>query len=125
MSQDQAKKLIDLAAKRGLLTKEGKESIYRCAVSLADVTIPLGFRPGDEIFAESPEEKSPVEALIDDVAASTGKSKNDLATELQEISGHFDNLLGPEACVILLAKKYRVSADAYKPALREALLDRQ
>ncbi|MCZ0860932.1 DUF2240 family protein [Methanocorpusculum sp. MG] len=120
MSQDQAKKLIDLAAKRGLLIKDGEENIYRCASSLADVAIPLGFRPGDEIFAET-EEQDPIEALIDDIAAATGKTRKDLAAEMQEIAGHFDNLLVPEASVILLAKKYDVSTAAYLPALRAAM----
>lgn len=121
MSQDQAKKLIDLAVKRGLLLKDGEENIYRCMPSLADVSIPLGFRPGDDIFVETAEEQDPVEALINDIAAATGKARKDLAAEMQEISGHFDNLLVPEASVILLAKKYDVSTVAYMPALRAAL----
>jgi len=121
MSQDQAKRLIDLAAKRGFLYKEGEENIYRCARSIADVTIPLGFRPSDEIFAETAEEQDPVEALIDDIAAATGIARKDLAAEMQEISEHFDNLLVPEASVILLAKKYEVSIEPYMPALRAAM----
>ncbi|HJJ96584.1 MAG TPA: DUF2240 family protein [Methanocorpusculum sp.] len=125
MSQDQAKKLIDLAAKRGLLSKEGEENIYCCASSLADVTIPLGFRPGDGIFAETAEEQDPIEALIDAIAAATGKARKDLAAEMQEISGHFDNLLVPEASVILLAKKYEVSMESYMPALRAAMREGQ
>lgn len=125
MSQDQAKKLIDLAVRRGLLTKDGEENIYRCASSLADISIPLGFRPGDEIFAETAEEQDPIESLLDEIAAATGKAKKDLAAEMQEISGHFDNLLVPEACIVLLAKKYHVSAETYLPALRAALHEGQ
>jgi hypothetical protein len=122
MSQDHAKKLIELATKRGLLRKEGEENSYRHAASLASVTIPLGFRPSDEIFAETEAEKDPIEALLEDVATTTGKPKRELAAELQEISGHFDNLLEPAAAATLLAKKYRIN---YKPALREALQGRQ
>lgn len=125
MSQDQAKKLIDLAAKRGLLLKEGADNTYRCAESLGDITIPLGFRPGDEIFSESSDEKDPIEALIEDIATATGRSRKDLAAEMQEIAEHFDNLLVPEASVVLLAKKYGVNTVAYIPALRAAMREGQ
>ncbi len=125
MSQDQAKKLIDLAAKRNLLTKDGSENSYRFAGPLADITIPLGFRPGDEIFSEVEEEKDPVEALLDAIAAQSGKPKKDLAAELQEINEHFDSLLLPEAAIILLAKKYRIPSDAYKSALHETVCRKQ
>ena len=125
MSQDQAKKLIDLAVRRGLLIKDVEENIYRYASSLANISIPLGFSPGDEIFAETAEEQDPIESLLNEIAAATGKAKKDLAAEMQEISGHFDNLLIPEACIVLLAKKYHVLAKPYLPALRAALHEGQ
>ncbi|MDV0443723.1 DUF2240 family protein [Methanorbis rubei] len=121
MSQDQAKKLIDIAEKRNLLNKDGSEASYRFTGTLADVTIPLGFRPGDEIFSATEAEKDPVEALFDDIVNATGKNKKDLAAELQEINRHFDNLLLPQAAMVLLAKKYRVAYDAYLPALKETV----
>jgi hypothetical protein len=125
MSLDQAKKLINLATKRGLLIKEGGGSIYHCASSLANVTIPLGFHPSDEIFVETSEEQDPIEVLIDDIATTTGRSKENLAAEMREISEHFDNLLVPEISVILLAKKYGVSSVAYISVLRAEMRERQ
>jgi hypothetical protein len=125
MSQNQAKKLIDVATKRGLLIKEEDENIYHCAPPLANITIPLGFHPSDEIFAETGKEQDLIEALIDDIAATTGKTKKDLFTEMQEISRHFDNLLTPEASVILLAKKHDVNVVAYVSSLRTVIREKQ
>ncbi|HJJ89789.1 MAG TPA: DUF2240 family protein, partial [Methanocorpusculum sp.] len=83
MNQDQAKKLIEIATKRGLLSKNGDENIYCCAASIADVIIPLGFHPSDEIFAATSEEHDPIEALIADIAVKTGRSQQDVAAEMQ------------------------------------------
>ncbi|HJJ92230.1 MAG TPA: DUF2240 family protein [Methanocorpusculum sp.] len=121
MNQDQAKKFIEIATKRGLLSKNGDENIYCCAASIADVIIPLGFHPSDEIFAATSEEHDPIEALIADIAVKTGRSQQDVAAEMQEISDHFDNLLVPEASVILLAKKYSIKTDSYLHDLRATM----
>lgn len=121
MNQDQAKKLIDLATRRGILHKEEHENSYCHTAPLADVTIPLGFRPGDGIFAEDAADQDPVELLLSDISAATGIDTKELAVELQQISRQFDDLLLPQAAVILLAKKYRVATAAYKPALAAGL----
>jgi hypothetical protein len=125
MNLDQAKKLINLAAKRNLLVEEEGGNIYHCAPSLVDVTIPLGFHPSDEIFTETSEERDPIGVLIDDIVTATGRSKENLAAEMREISEHFDNLLVPEVSAILLAKKYGVSSVAYISTFRATMHERQ
>lgn len=120
MSTEQAKKLIETAEKKGLLRKDEKGS-YTLSETLAEEKIPIGFRPSDAIFATDDAEIQPVEALLDELAGATGKTKKDLAAEMQEISGHFENLILPEAAVILLAKKYHVSFANYAAALQQRI----
>ena len=120
MSTEQAKKLIETAETKGLLRKDEKGN-YTLSEALAEEKIPLGFRPSDAIFAADETEINPVEALLDELTAATGKTKKDLAAEMQEISAHFENLILPEAAVILLAKKYRMNSAKYAAALQQRI----
>lgn len=117
MSQDKAKKLILIAEKTGLITKDmGGEYVLR--EDLRTVKIPLGFRPTDKIFVlDECETLDPLEKLLEDIEEKTGMVKKDLVGEMERISKHFDNLIGPEAAIILLAKKYHVPYGPYKADL--------
>ncbi|HJJ29680.1 MAG TPA: DUF2240 family protein [Methanocorpusculum sp.] len=117
MSQDKAKKLILIAEKTGLITKDmGGEYVLR--EELRTVKIPLGFRPTDKIFVlDECETLDPLEKLLEDIEEKTGMVKKDLVGEMERISKHFDNLIGPEAAIILLAKKYHVPYGPYKADL--------
>ncbi len=114
MSLDKAKKLISIAEKTGLIKKENTGD-YSLRDDLREVKIPLGFRPTDEIFViDESQTIDTLEKLLDDIAETARIEKKDLASEMERIRKHFDNLIGPEAAVILLAKKYRVAYEPYK-----------
>lgn len=114
MSLDKAKKLIAVAEKTGLIKKESSGD-YSLREDLREVKIPLGFRPTDEIFVmDESENVDALEKLLGDIAENTGIEKKELAGEMERIRKHFDNLIYPEAAIILLAKKYHVPYNAYK-----------
>ena len=117
MSLDKAKKLIAIAEKTGLIKKES-DGDYTLREDLREVKIPLGFRPTDEIFVMNEDETiDTLEKLLGDIAEKTGIGKKELAGEMESIRKHFDNLIYPEAAVILLAKKHHVTFDVYKADL--------
>ncbi|MDO5844195.1 MAG: DUF2240 family protein [Methanocorpusculum sp.] len=119
MSLEQSKNLIKIAERKGLISKN-ENGDYILSDSLADVKIPTGFRPTDDIFAgaeDEAEDIDPVESVIGEVSAKTGKDKKELVKEMQEIKSHFDNLIYTEAAVILLAKKYDTEISKYTLAL--------
>lgn len=117
MSLDKAKKLISVAEKTGLIKKENTGD-YSLRDDLREVKIPLGFRPTDEIFViDESETIDTLEKLLGTIAETAKIEKKDLAGEMERIRKHFDNLIGPEAAVILLAKKYRVPYGPYKADL--------
>ncbi|HJJ43558.1 MAG TPA: DUF2240 family protein [Methanocorpusculum sp.] len=117
MSQDKAKKLIVIAEKTGLITKNAGGD-YLLREDLRTVKIPLGFRPTDEIFVlDECEILDSLEKLLEDIEEKTCIAKKDLASEMERISKHFDGLINPEAAIILLAKKYHVPYGPYKADL--------
>ena len=117
MSLDKAKKLIAIAEKTGLIKKESTGD-YSLREDLREQKIPLGFRPTDEIFViDESETADSLEKLLDDVADASKIGKKELAGEMERIRKQFDNLICPEAAIILLAKKYHVSYDKCKADL--------
>ena len=117
MSLDKAKKLIAVAEKTELIKKENTGD-YSLREDLREVKIPLGFRPTDEIFViDESETIDTLEKLLGDIAETAKIEKKELVSEMERFKKHFDNLIGPEAAVILLAKKYRVPYGQYKADL--------
>lgn len=115
MSLEQSKKLIKTAERAGLLSKnEGGE--YVLSEKLADVKIPTGFRPTDDIFTNVPEENQcddPVECIINEISSKTGKDKKEIVREMHEIKTHFNDLIGTDAACVMVAKKYNVDITAF------------
>lgn len=117
MSLDKAKNLIAIAEKTGLIKKENGGD-YSLREDLREVKIPLGFRPTDEIFViDESEAIDTLEKLLGDIADATNTEKKELVSEMEQIRKHFDNLICPEAAIILLAKKHHVSFEPYKADL--------
>ena len=117
MSLDKAKKLIAVAEKTGLIKKEASGD-YSLREDLREQKIPLGFRPTDEIFViDESETLDLLEKLLDEIADASKIGKKELAGEMERIRKQFDNLISPEAAVILLAKKYHAPYDNYKADL--------
>jgi len=106
MSKDQANLLIERGCETGLLENSGGFIVP--LFNIEEVTIPLGFKPGSDIFAE----ESPCDILIGRIAATTGKKAQQIVGELNTlISDHFDGNLRVEAAAVILAKRYRVSCE--------------
>lgn len=113
MDKDEAKKFIETAARKGLL-KRTESGNFALDESLAETTVPMGFRPGDAIFKASAD---PVVMLLEKIQLETKIEKKQLAIEMQEIVDHFDGNLFSEAAVLLLAKKYHVGSDEFQAEL--------
>ena len=117
MSRDQAGALISIAIRAGLLNEEDGALVP--TFNPAEVEIPLGFRPSDDIFLQ---EENYCETLMIRIAEARGVSEQDVAAEITAItSEEFDGLLLPEAGVVILARKYGVPFEDLVPKLRESL----
>jgi hypothetical protein len=103
MNKDQANQLLALAEREGLIRQNGGFIIPTFA--LAEVSIPLGYKPPSDIF----EQKDPVSDLVERIAVVRGVDSATIASEMNTvIENMFDGKLRAEAAVVLLAKKYLV-----------------
>ncbi|MDK2974970.1 MAG: hypothetical protein PWP08_1341 [Methanofollis sp.] len=116
MNVDQAHAVLRLAASSGLVKIDGGKISPLFDVS--SVTIPLGFRPGEEIFA-SPD---PCNDLVVRIAAATGQKENEVIAGMNRVIEEFDGNLRAEAAAALLARRCGVAWSDLLPALRENLL---
>lgn len=117
MSRDQAGALISIAIRAGLLKEEGGALVP--TFRPAEVEIPLGFRPSEDIFLQ---EENYCETLMVRIAEARGVSEQEVAKEITAITGEeFDGLLLPEAGAVILARKYGVPFEDLLPHLRDAL----
>jgi hypothetical protein len=116
MNKDQADRLVALAEEQGLLSQA--EGVLTPQFAVAQVSIPLGFRPSGDIF----ESTDPVATLLERIAAQTGKEVPVVAAELTDlIQNRFDGHLASEAAVVVLARKYAVPFDDVLEDLRAGL----
>lgn len=117
MSRDQAGALITIAIRAGLLNEEDGALVP--TFNPAEVEIPLGFRPSEDIFLQ---EENYCEILMVRIAEARGVSEQDVAAEITAITNEeFDGLLLPEAGAVILARKYGVPFEDLVPKLRESL----
>lgn len=101
MNKDQANRLISIAEERGLIRQE--EGIILPVFDPTEITIPLGFRPSSEIFAQP----DPVQEVLERVAATTQKEVSVIAAEMNDlIQQGFDGNLRAEAAVVIVARRY-------------------
>jgi hypothetical protein len=106
MNKDQADRLVALAEEQGLLSLA--DGVLTPQFAVAEVSIPLGFKPSGDIF----ESEDPVATLLERIAARTGRDLSAVAAELNDlIQNRFDGHLASEAAVVVLARKYAVPFD--------------
>ncbi len=116
MNKDQADRLAALAEDRGLLSQA--DGVLTPQFAVAEVSIPLGFKPSGDIF----ETDDPVAALLERIAAQAGKELPAVAAELNDlIQNRFDGHVAGEAAVVVLARKYSVPFDDVLEDLRAGL----
>ena len=117
MNVDQANVVLRLAVSAGLLKMgEGKISPL---FDVSSVAIPLGFRPGPEVF----EAQDPCSDLIARIASATGRPANEVIAEMNRvIDREFDGKLRAGAAAVLLARRHSVAWQNLLPALLESIL---
>ncbi|MDD3070900.1 DUF2240 family protein [Methanoculleus horonobensis] len=117
MNKEQANQLLERAKAEGLIEVDGGS--IRPLFDLAEVSIPLGFKPTSDVLAA---EESPYEELIGRIAAATEKPPQEVVAELHRIvTDNFDGNIRVEAAVIILAKRYGVAFDDKLPALERSI----
>jgi hypothetical protein len=117
MSIDQANVILKRAMDEGLVAFDGEMLAPKFDITTVD--IPIGFKPSSAVF----EVYDPVSTLIDRMVKATGKKETELVSEINRMTSEdFDDLIRPEAAVMILAKRYSVRYDDLLPELKEHLL---
>ena len=117
MSIEQANVILKRALDEGLVGYDGE--MLAPKFDIRSVEIPIGFKPSQSVF----ETNDPVQSLIDRVVKSSGRQETEIIAEMNRMkSNDFDDLLRPEAAVIILAKRYGVPVEEQIAALKENLL---
>ncbi|MDG6257623.1 MAG: DUF2240 family protein [Methanomicrobiaceae archaeon] len=116
MNKEQADRLVSLAEDQGLLSQA--DGVLTPQFAVEEVAIPLGFKPSSAIF----ERDDPVAALLERIAAQTGRGESAVAAELNDlVQKRFDGHLTGEAAVVVLARMYAVPFDDMLNDLRAGL----
>lgn len=117
MSIEQANVILKRALDEGLIGYDGE--MIAPKFDIRSVEVPIGFKPSQSVFGLN----DPVQALIDQVVKSSGRQETEIVAEMNRMkSKDFDDLLRPEAAVIILAKHYGVPVGEHIVALKENLL---
>ncbi|MEN6609210.1 MAG: DUF2240 family protein [Methanoregulaceae archaeon] len=117
MSIEQANLLLKRGQEENLLEFSG--GVVKPLFNTAEITIPLGFKPGSEIFA-APDS---LQDMIDRIAQGTKKPAAEVIAEMNRtIEKGFDGNLRPEAAVVLVAKEYGIPFEDKLTDLKESLL---
>ncbi len=111
-SPDQAKRLVDVAVGRGLLTQEDGELTPTFAVD--EITIPEGFTPDTDILRE----QSTFEQLLDSMVAG-GMTKQKAVASANETQRRLGITL--EAAAVLVARREGIDIDGPATAVRTEL----
>jgi hypothetical protein len=118
MSLEQANQLLARGIEEGMVTFDG--DMIRPLFDTASVNIPIGFRPSSSVF----EKTDPVGKMLERIAKGTGLPLTQITSEMNSVIGeHFDDLIRPEAAVVILAKKYRVPYEDSLDILSKSLTD--
>ena len=117
MSIEQANVILKRALDEGLVGYDGE--MLAPKFDIQSVEVPIGFKPSQSVF----ELNDPVQSLIDIVVKSSGRQETEIVAEMNRMkSKDFDDLIRPEAAVIILAKRYGVPVEEHIVALKENLL---
>jgi hypothetical protein len=100
---DQAKRLVDVAAGRGLISREGDELV--AAFDPSSVTIPSGFVPDESVLRAQSAFERVLSALVD-----AGVEKQDAVAAINERQRELGVTI--EAAAVLYARRRGVDVDA-------------
>lgn len=100
VSPDQAKRLVELGRKRGLLDRDGED--LRATFDVADVEIPEGYTPDERLF----QERSPVEVVIE-ALEEAGIDRREAVASINELQDRLSITAG--AAAVLRARRAGLS----------------
>jgi hypothetical protein len=93
--------------------------MYYPLFDLADVRIPIGYKPSSSIF----DIHEPFEQLLDRITGQTGKEPEEVVARMNElITERFDGNIRPEAALIIVAKRDNIQFMDLLDQLKQALL---
>ncbi len=116
MNKEQANQLLERAKAEGLIGIEG--GVIRPLFDVAEVSIPLGFKPTSDILATD----DPLTDLIGRIAAAAGRPAQEIVAGLHRIiTDRFDGNLRAEAAAVILAKEYGVAFEDKLSALERSV----
>jgi len=117
MNKEEATLLLERARDGGLIILQ--EGVYIPGFDLAEVEIPLGFKPSTSVLRK----EDPIERLVSEIAARAGTEQRAIYAEMNMIThDHFDDRLLPEAAVVILARRYQVDVGTYREELMKSLI---
>jgi len=117
MSIEQANIILKRALDEGLIGYDGE--MLAPKFDIASIDIPIGFKPSSAVF----EANDPVKSVTDRIVKATGKKETEIVSEMNRlIAKDYDNLLRPEAAIVIIAKRYSVGFGDELPQLKEQLL---
>lgn len=115
---------VDLIIKRGidqgLLATDGE--MYYPVFDLAEVTIPIGYKPSSSVFLVD----DPFDQLLDRIITTTGNETEEIIGSMNKvISDGFDGNLRPEAALVLIARRLQVEVSDLIEPLKQGLMKKE
>lgn len=116
MNVDQANAVLRLAEAAGMVKVE--DDVVSPLIDVSAIAIPLGFRPGPEVF-DAPD---PCNDLVERIAQVTAREPGDVVAEMNRVTDEeFDGKLRAGAAAVLLARRYGVEWIDLLPAIRKGV----
>ncbi|GGL50541.1 DUF2240 family protein [Halocalculus aciditolerans] len=112
MSPDQAKKLLDVGAREGLLRRENGR--VAATFDASDVEIPEEFTVDDSLFRE----RSAFERVLDDLVAE-GHDRQETVAAINDLQGNLG--VTADAAAVVYARRHGLAADDAARVARDAL----
>ena len=116
MERDEVDLIIKRGIDQGLLATDGE--MYYPVFDLAEVTIPIGYKPSSSVFLVD----DPFDQLLDRIITTTGKETEEIIGSMNQIiSDGFDGNLRPEAALVLIARQLQVEFSDLIEPLKQGL----
>jgi len=116
MSTEQANQLLRRAEEDGLIRQEN--GLYSPVFNMAEVTIPIGFKPTSAIF----ERNDVTQELLGRIVKERNVDETEIVAEMNlVIKDWYGTHLLPPAALVILAKKYNIPFEDLQGSLRQAL----
>jgi hypothetical protein len=116
----EAQGLLDVAIKRGLLTRT--EEFLKPNFDYKDVEAPLSFRPSKEVLSGDKEEMSLFAQLIQSISDKGGLKKRDAVARVNRTQERLG--VDVEVAAVVVAKELGIDVSAYLEPVKKEILGR-